>query len=244
MTAKPHNSDFDFEPISGLPSKLPEDETILWRGSPEKWKLGHRIFATRWIAAFFVVLAVSSIFSGIDHGVAPARIAMTFATLLFVGASVIGFAMLFGWLVAINTVYTITDKRIVIRHGVTMPMAVNVPYAKIATAAAKLHADGTGDVSVALLDGNRVNVFAIWPHHRPWSWQGAAPAMKSVPEASRVAQLLHDALVADVTDRGDVYSGTRPKIQIRTRDRERRPAQAANDVAGTAGTIAARTAGA
>ena len=243
MSAK-HDDDFAFEPIAGLPSKLPEDEVILWRGTPEKWRLGHRVFATRWIAAFFVVLAVSSIFSGLNHGAASVQIVTTFFTLLFVGALVIGFAALFGWLVAVNTVYTITDKRVVIRHGVTMPMAVNVPFSKIATAATKVYDDGSGDVSVSLLDGNRVNVFAIWPHHRPWSWQGATPAMKSVPEASKVAQILHDALVAYVTSHGDVYSGARPRIEIRTRDRERRPATAANDAGSAADAIAARTAGA
>lgn len=231
------HDDFDFEPITGLPSKLPEDETILWSGTPQKWTLGHRIFSTRWIALAFVVLAISSVFSGIDHGVGAGRIALTFATLLFVGVAIIGFAMVFGWLIAINTVYTITDKRLVVRHGVTMPMSINVPFAKVANAGVKLYPDGSGDLSLALLDGNRVSIYAIWPHNRPWSWQGATPAMRSVPDASRVSQILHDALVAYVSEHGEVYAGRRPKIAIRTRDRQRRPSAAAD-------AVAARTAGA
>lgn len=218
--SKHDDNDFDFEPIAGLPKALPEDETILWRGTPEKWQLGHQIFSTRWILVFFGILAVSSIFSGLNHGASTGRIVLTFSTMVFLGFAVTGFCMAWGWLIAINTVYTITDKRLIIRHGVTMPMAINIPFAKIATAAAKVRDDGTGDVSVALLDGNRVSLFAAWPHRRPWAWQGVAPALRCIPDASRVGVILHDALIAHVTANGDVYQGARPKLKLRTRDRE------------------------
>jgi uncharacterized protein with PQ loop repeat len=178
------------------------------------------MFGTRWVLVLFGILAVSSIFSGLNHDASAGKIALTFFTMLFLGAAITGFCMVWGWLVAINTIYTITDKRLIIRHGVTMPMAINVPYAKVATAAAKVREDGSGDVSVAMLDGNNVSLFAIWPHNRPWNWQGVAPAMRAIPDAARVGVILHDALVAHVTEHGDVYEGARPKMQIRTRDRE------------------------
>ena len=216
-----HDDDFAFEPIDGLPEKPPEGEEILWSGTPEKWRLGHQIFHTRLIFAFFVVLAVSSIFSGLNHGAGTARIALTFATLLAVGGMIVGFAVLAGWLIAINTVYTITGERLVIRHGVTLPMAVNFPFSKVANAAAKIRDDGVGDVSMALLDGNRVSIFAIWPHNRPWSWQGAAPAIKCVPDAVTAAQVLANALTAHAHARGDLPA--RPKI-VRTKGREVRHA--------------------
>ena len=212
-----HDDDFDFEPIDGLPEKPPQGETILWTGSPEKWRLGHQIFHTRWIMAFFVVIAVSSIFSGINHGASAGRIGATFVTLLVLGGLVVGFAMVMGWLIAINTIYTITSERLVIRHGVTMPMAVNFPFSKVANAAAKIRSDGSGDVSMALLDGNRVSIFAIWPHNRPWSWQGAAPAIRCVADAAAVSEVLGKALSAHAQATGDAFA--RPKI-VRTRERE------------------------
>ncbi|MEM7775248.1 MAG: photosynthetic complex putative assembly protein PuhB [Pseudomonadota bacterium] len=211
-----HDPDFDFEPIAGLPTKLPEDETILWSGSPEAWRFGHHVFRTRLVFAFFVVLAASSIFSGLNHGAETWRIALTFATLLSVGAAIVGFAMCFGWLMAINTVYTITNKRLVIRHGVTMPMAINVPFSKVANAAAKIRDDGNGDVSLSLLDGNRLALYAAWPHNRPWSWQGTAPAIRCVADAAVAARVLADSLAQYVTERGQAYERTRPKVPIRT----------------------------
>ena len=218
------NDDFAFEPVPGLPSDLPDDEKILWSGSPDPWTLGHRAFHTRWIAAFFAVLAISSIFSGFNHGADAGRVAITVVTLLSLGGLVVGFLMVMGWLVAINTIYTLTNKRLIIRHGVTMPMAVNVPFTKIARADAKIHGSGAGDISVSLLDGNRLSIFAIWPHNRPWSWQGAAPAMRLVPNGAKVAKTLSDALLAHAkaeeaaAANETVFEPARPKV-VRTRDR-------------------------
>lgn len=212
------DDDFDFEPIKGLPKEPPQGERILWSGSPEKWQLGHQVFRTGWIGVLFAVLAVSSIFSGLSHGIGPARIAVTFASLVLIGGAVIGFAMVFGWLVAINTVYTITNKRVVIRHGVTLPMAVNIPFTKVALAASKIRPDGSGDISISLLDGNRVSWFAVWPHKRPWSWQATTPALRSVADAASVAKILSDALAVHVAQEGDAYQASPPKI-VRTKPR-------------------------
>ncbi|MEM9355274.1 MAG: photosynthetic complex putative assembly protein PuhB [Pseudomonadota bacterium] len=231
------DDDYAFEPVPGLPSDLPDDEKVLWSGSPEPWTLGHRAFHTRWIAAFFIVLAVSSIFSGFNHGAGVSRVAMTVVTLLFLGGLVVGFLVVMGWLVAINTIYTLTNKRLIIRHGVTMPMAVNVPFTKIARADAKIHGTGAGDISVSLLDGNRLSIFAIWPHNRPWSWQGAAPAMRMVPDGAKVAKALSDALLAHAkaeeasASNAAVFEPARPKV-VRTRDRYMpvKTAEAANPV--------------
>lgn len=210
------NKDFDFEPVPGLPEALPQDERVLWSGSPDKWRIGHRVFHTRTVFGLFAVLAVSSLFSSLTADAGMAQKAGQFLSILLAGGAYIALAMGMGWLIAINTVYTLTDKRLVIRHGVTMPMAINIPYATVASAALRAGRDGIGDVSVALLEGNHVSLFAMWPHNRPWSWQGAAPAIRCIPEAERVAQQLHDALVAELTVSGDVYVGERPKVGIRT----------------------------
>lgn len=221
-----HDDDYDFEPIVGLPAKLPEGETILWSGAPEKWRLGHHVFHTRLIAAVFIILAVSSIFSGLNHGASALKITTTFVTLLATGAAIIGAAVLWGWLMAINTVYTVTDKRLVIRHGVTLPMAINIPYAKVANAAAKIRSDGSGDVSLSLLDGNRLALYAAWPHNRPWSWQGTAPAVRCVANAPAVARIVADALATFVSAGGDACTTRRPKVPIRTRPQQAAPARA------------------
>ncbi|MEO0730515.1 MAG: photosynthetic complex putative assembly protein PuhB, partial [Pseudomonadota bacterium] len=176
-----NEDDFSFETPEGLPEAPPEGERILWTGMPSARDLGVRMFAVKWIAAFAIVLAVSSFFSPLHANATLIQHAMIATSLLAAGALAIGFALFWGWLVAINTRYTITNERVVIRHGVTMPMSINVPFAKIATASSKVRRDGSGDVSVALLDGNRVSWFAIYPHNRSWTWQGTQPAFRSIP---------------------------------------------------------------
>jgi hypothetical protein len=211
-----HHDDFEFEPIPGLPESPPEGEQVLWSGSPLKWRLGPHVFRTKWILVLFAILAVSSIFSGLNHGAGFTRIAVTFATMLFLGGLIALFFTLMGWLIAINTIYTITNKRLVIRHGVTMPMTINVPFAKVARADAKVRRDGTADISLALLDGNRLSIFAIWPHNRPWSWQSAAPAMRMVPDGAKVADILVNALTRELQADSKIRATMRPKV-VRTR---------------------------
>lgn len=213
---KEDDNDFAFEPIKGLPEELPEGETILWSGSPEKWAIGTRVFHARAIFAVFAILAISSLFSSLTPDASIAQRIGQCLSILAAGGAYVALATFMGWLIAINTVYTLTNKRIVIRHGVTMPMAINLPFSKVASAALRSGSDGAGDVSVTLLDGNHVSLFALWPHNRPWSWQGAAPAFKCIADADRVAQILHDALVADAASAGQSFEGERPRIPVRT----------------------------
>jgi hypothetical protein len=211
-----HDEDFAFEPVPGLPETPPEGEQVLWSGSPLKWRLGPHVFRTKWVLVLFAILAVSSIFSGLNHGAGFTRIAVTCATMLFLGGLIAVFFNVLGWLIAINTIYTITNKRLVIRHGVTLPMTINVPFAKVARADAKVRRDGTADISLALLDGNRLSIFAIWPHNRPWSWQGPQPAMRMVPDGGRVANILVNALTRELNAGAEIRHAARPKV-VRTR---------------------------
>ncbi|MEL6373914.1 MAG: photosynthetic complex putative assembly protein PuhB [Pseudomonadota bacterium] len=210
------DDDFAFEPTPGLPEALPGGEVKLWSGAPDPWRFGHRIFPTKWVAAIFAIIAVSSIFSGLNHGAGAGQIAFVFFTMLAVGAAIIGFAVLAGWLVAINTIYTITSERVIIRHGVVMPMAVNVPFSKVAIAACKARGDGSGDLSLALLDKERISFFALWPHNRPWSWQGTVPAMRGIHDVNDVAKILSDALGSHARLHEAAHVLSPPKV-VRTR---------------------------
>jgi hypothetical protein len=52
------HDDFNFEPIRGLPEKLPEGEHILWQGAPDPRRLAREALGVRWVAAYFILLAV------------------------------------------------------------------------------------------------------------------------------------------------------------------------------------------
>jgi hypothetical protein len=96
--------------------------------------------------------------------------------------------------VARSTVYTITNRRVVMRIGVALPITYNIPFTVIESASLKEHADGTGNVSLHLRDGNNIAYLRLWPHARPWRFKQAEPTLREVPDASHVASVLADAL--------------------------------------------------
>ena len=58
--------------------------------------------------------------------------------------------LVLAWASARTSVYTITSKRIVMRIGIALPMALNIPFRLIGNAALKTQSDGSGDIPVAL----------------------------------------------------------------------------------------------
>ncbi len=57
MSMEAHD-DFAFEPVPGLPERLPEGELILWQGRPDAWALAREALNLNWVAGYFAVLAL------------------------------------------------------------------------------------------------------------------------------------------------------------------------------------------
>lgn len=186
----------DFEPIAGLPERPPAGERILWQGRPAWRVLAFRGFRLRWLAVYFVVLAVWAAALAWQAG-APADLGVTQAAwLLGLGAFVAGLIALYAWMCARNTVYTITDQRLVIRSGIALDMAVNLPFRLIDTAGLRANPDGTGDVIVTLAPPHRVAWLSLLPHVRTWHMRKPQPMLRAIPDAAGVARLLARALAA------------------------------------------------
>ena len=49
-------TEYENEPIPGLPGRLPPGERILWQGSPEWRALARTAFHTRLVAGYFAAL--------------------------------------------------------------------------------------------------------------------------------------------------------------------------------------------
>ena len=190
------HDDFAVEPVLGLPERLPSGESMLWQGSPEWKDLAWRVFHIRYVAAYFAILMFWNGFSTywvtgsfMQGGVAllapalPAAIALTLLAL-------------FAYWTARTSIYTLTDKRLVMRIGIALPTTFNLPFSAIESADLKLKAHGSGDISVSLESNTRIALLALWPHARPWRMRRVEPALRSVPDAKRVALLLANALSA------------------------------------------------
>lgn len=182
------------QPPRGLPEELPPGEHILWQGAPVWWGLAKRVFQVRKVALYFGVLMVWAAASVLHdgHGWGAAGIAALWLAPFALAA--MGLLALIAWLTSRATVYTITDKRVIVAHGVALPMTVNLPFGTIKSVALKVHGDGTGEIPLTLSLRPRIPYLAWWPHTRPWRFENPEPMMRCVPEAERVAGILSQAL--------------------------------------------------
>jgi hypothetical protein len=102
--------------------------------------------------------------------------------------------------VARTTVYTVTDRRVVMRVGVVLTVTFNLPLRRIEGARLHLHGDGAGDIALVLDAEDRIGYLHLWPHVRPWRVTRTEPMLRAVPQAQAVARLLADALAAACAD--------------------------------------------
>jgi hypothetical protein len=98
------------------------------------------------------------------------------------------------WLFRRAACYTITSKRVLFQFGVALPMTMNIPLGKIASAALKSYRDGSGDIPLGLTDRDRVSYVLLWPHIRPWRLRMPEPMLRALPDAAMAAAKLSEAL--------------------------------------------------
>lgn len=180
-------SEYEFEPIRGLPGNLPDGEHILWQGSPNAWAFARSALATRWIAGYFAALVVWAMVRGTLTGVL-----MTAG----LGAVAVALALVFAALVARTTVYTITNRRVVLRIGVALSKCINLPLSQLASADLRAQGQGFGDISLALTTRSNLGYAMLWPHARPLRFGSPQPMLRAIPAAADVAGVLARATAA------------------------------------------------
>lgn len=183
----------EYEPQRGLPEALPAGETLLWQGSPDFRAMARRVFHVRKLVAYFaLMLALRGIVAYADGATAIDAL-VSAAWLLPLAAIGLGLVTLIAWLSARGTVYTLTDKRVVMRIGIVLTVTYNLPLQRIARADLSLMADGHGDIALALAGKDRIAWMQLWPHARPWRLARPEPSLRAVPQATQVAQRLTEA---------------------------------------------------
>ena len=188
-----HGHEHEFEAAPGLPEPLPPGEQQLWQGSPDWRLLARRAFHLRKLAAYFGALLVLRVAFLMSDGVALAAALRLTLGPLALAALGLALVALMAWLTARSTVYTITDKRVVMRIGIVLTLTFNIPFKRIAAAGLHLDAGGTGDLPLTLLGPDRIAYLHLWPHARPWRLGKPEPMLRSVPQAALVARVLTEA---------------------------------------------------
>jgi hypothetical protein len=194
------HDDFDFEPRRGLPALLPEGERLLWQGSPRWQSLAVRGYQVRKVTVYFVILVLWRIALGIVHAESFTPVALSCLFILLLGSIAFGVLCVLAYLNARSTVYSITSRRILMRHGVAVQLTMNIPLKFVDTAGLRPFRDGTGDIALTLPRSERIGFLITWPHLRPGRITRPQPSLRALVDAKEAAEILSAALAADGTE--------------------------------------------
>jgi Bacterial PH domain len=184
----------DFDQFKELPAPLPVGERVIWQGKPSFKGLALRSFHIREVAIYFGLLMAWKLWSNWWHGASLGEAATSVVWLVAPAVSAIAVLAGLAWLFRRAACYTITTKRVLFQFGVALPMTMNVPLSKIASAALKNYRDGSGDIPLGLSDSNRVSYVLLWPHIRPWRLRTPEPMLRALPDAAMATARLSEAL--------------------------------------------------
>ncbi len=188
------HDDYQSEPIRGLPERPPAGEHILWQGSPSWWQLSKEVFHIRLVGVYLLGLMVwrahTRMLNGGDVHVAAASI-LALLPFALVG---VGLLVLMALLYSRSTVYTITTRRIVIRTGIAITLAVNIPFKQIGSANLRLSGGRHGNIILSTLGDERIAYATLWPSVRPLRVSKPEPMLRGIEDAEGVATLLAKAV--------------------------------------------------
>jgi len=97
-------------------------------------------------------------------------------------------------LVCSTTWYAITDKRVVMRIGMVFTMSINIPFAILSSVDIGSFKDGTGQLLLTLVPGQRIAYIALWPHCRVFSINHPQPVLRGLVTPGPVAEILASAV--------------------------------------------------
>jgi hypothetical protein len=174
-------SEHDWEPVRGLPGRLPAGEHILWQGSPDWRVLARTVFHVRMVGMYFLILIAAAIAAQSWTGAA--------ATALAAGLG-LGLLAILAFATAQTTIYTLTNRRVVLRIGIAMPKCFNFPLKLVEAADLRPLAGGHGDIALRMQGDGRIGYVFLWPHARPWRLKAPEPMLRAIPDAEAVAARL------------------------------------------------------
>jgi hypothetical protein len=181
----------EFEAAPGLPEPLPRGERLLWQGSPDPVRLAIHAFHLRKLTLYFAaMLGLQWLYLLGDPQAALLRPLLISATMALLALGLLG---LTAWFSARTTLYTLTDRRVIMRVGIVLTLTFNLPLKQIAGASIKSYANGAGDIALALKGEDRIAWLNLWPHARPWQLKRPEPSLRCLPDASAVAARLQTA---------------------------------------------------
>ena len=193
MTIQSNGHEHELEPQYGLPERLPATEKILWQGSPDASVLARSAFHIRKLTLYFTALVAFQAASVMADGAAAADVLLALVWPAGLSALALGGVWTLAWLTARTAVYTVTDRRVVMRIGIVLTLTFNLPLRTIESAGMRQGPDGHGDIVLALKGPDHIAWLHLWPHARPWHLARTQPMLRALPQVAEVAALLQRA---------------------------------------------------
>jgi|GEM_PF-158188 len=176
----------------GLPGPLPHGERIVWQGTPHRGHFARRALSVWFLLGFTCVLALIYGAHVLETTGSIGGAGFVASMSLVGGGVFIMIAMLIGLAMASSTIYTITNRRVLMRIGVAFTATIDLPFAAIESIHHKNSKSDLGDIQITVAQSRRVPFFVLWPHVRLDRALSAWPVLKSIAGSSRVARILVD----------------------------------------------------
>jgi len=180
----------EWEAAQGLPSTLTEVETIVWQGTPDWKQLAVHAFHVRKIASYFAMMVGIQLIHLWGDGLAGRELIVPIVVSSSLALLALALLTTCAWFAGKSSLYTFTNKRIVMRIGIVLTLTFNLPYRRIAGASAKDFADGCQDIALELYPEDRIGWAHLWPHQKAWHVKHPQPTLRCVPNGKEVSEML------------------------------------------------------
>jgi len=185
-----NHNEFDWEPTPGLPARLPNGENIVWQGSPHWQHMARQAFHMNKVALYFSVMILVDTYSTYKNGITVQSIMEGPALTLVLSLACLAILAGLAWLTSTVTIYTLTNKRILIRFGIAIQLTLDIPINQVVSANMIKKRNGHGDIALTLTKKKRTSYFVLWPHVRPWQFSQPQPMLRAINNVESVSMLL------------------------------------------------------
>jgi hypothetical protein len=194
-------TEYEHEPVRGLPGYLPPGEEMVWQGAPDWRVMARRVFHLRAVSIYFAIIIGAHFATQLSRGAAPVDILLGSTWQLALGGTAIAILAALARAYSRATVYTLTNKRLVIRSGVAVTTMINIPLEIVVAADLRSFAGDSGDILLTLNQRKKMSYLMLWPNVRSWHFKPVQPALRSLADVHGAA-----AALASVVDASSAAS--------------------------------------
>lgn len=180
----------EWEAAPGLPSTLPAGERIVWQGSPDWKQLAVHAFHVRKIAVYFALMVGIQFSQLWAEGLSGKELLVPIVVSSSLAFLALALLTTCAWFAGKSSLYTFTNKRVVMRIGIVLTLTFNLPYRRIAGASSKDYANGCQDIALELYSEDRIGWAHLWPHQKAWHVKHPQPTLRCVPNGKEVSEML------------------------------------------------------